>query len=394
MTISAEGTISRRSSTTAWESRVRAARRHAGLTQQELADRVGLSRQALNAIETGRSIPNTAVALRLARALGCPVEDLFAESEPDVVDRVHFPLPVPAGAVRLTLARVRGRWVGYPLARGHDVLEGFAAADGLLTSRDRFGQARLLAPHTHLEHTAVLLGCDPSLSIVAAHLARQRSDVRLLWVSAASETALATVAAGEAHVAGSHLWDPAARTFNVAHAERALAGIGGIVVRYASWELGFVVPPGNPKGVRSVADLAGTGVRIVNRELGAGSRTFLDDRLSELGAPPTAVLGYDRVVPSHLEVARAVASGAADAGIALRATADVFGLDFAPLTEAQFDLTIPRDHLDHPAIGILLEVVQSARLRDELRTLPGYEVSQLGKVVAKVPEPSRGSGRW
>ncbi|MCA9712564.1 MAG: helix-turn-helix domain-containing protein, partial [Myxococcales bacterium] len=41
-----------------------------GLSQSALADRVGVSRQALVAIEAGRQVPSTALALHLARALG------------------------------------------------------------------------------------------------------------------------------------------------------------------------------------------------------------------------------------------------------------------------------------------------------------------------------------
>ena len=48
-----------------------------GLTQQELARLVGLSRQSLNRIENGRTVPSTVVALQLSRAVGCRVEDLF-----------------------------------------------------------------------------------------------------------------------------------------------------------------------------------------------------------------------------------------------------------------------------------------------------------------------------
>ncbi|MCS6802847.1 MAG: substrate-binding domain-containing protein [Chloroflexota bacterium] len=369
---------------------MRAARLQAGLSQQALAERVGLSRQAMNAIETGRAVPNTAVALRLAQVLRCRVEDLFAEPELSEVGRLRLSAVAPGRGSRLAVARVREQWVGYSLAAGRDVLDGFAPADGLLAPGGHSARIRLLAPRAQLERTAVLVGCDPSLSIVCAHAARNHADRRLLWFPAPSEAALAAVAAGEAHVAGSHLWDPAAGAFNLPHAERALAATGGIVVRYARWELGLVVAPGNPKGLRAVADLVGTGVRIVNREAGSGSRALLDDRLAALGAPATAVLGYERVVSSHLDVARAVAAGSADAGIALRATADAFGLEFVPLAEAQFDLTIPRDHLDHPAIALLLDLLQSGPLREELRALPGYEVDQLGTLLAEVAGPANG----
>jgi len=58
-------------------SRLRDARAAAGLTQAELAERIGVSRKTINTIENKVFTPSTLVALLLARALGRPVEDLF-----------------------------------------------------------------------------------------------------------------------------------------------------------------------------------------------------------------------------------------------------------------------------------------------------------------------------
>jgi molybdate-binding protein len=183
----------------------------------------------------------------------------------------------------------------------------------------------------------------------------------------------------------SHLPDRASGDFNVAQARRVLARTGGLVVTYASWEQGFVVPPGNPKGLRGVADLARPEVRLVNRELGSGSRALIDELLAGARVPPSALSGYDRVVTSHLAVARAVGSGAADVGIGLRALAHACGLDFVPLADVRFDLVIPRDHLEHPAVAVLLEVLQSRALRTELAALPGYSVGRMGTALADLP---------
>ena len=58
--------------------RLREARLAAGLTQAALAHRVEVSRKTINTVENGVFVPSTALALRLARALGVRVEDLFA----------------------------------------------------------------------------------------------------------------------------------------------------------------------------------------------------------------------------------------------------------------------------------------------------------------------------
>jgi putative transcriptional regulator len=60
------------------QNRLREYRKTAGgLTQQELADRAGVTRQSIISIEQGRYRPSVELALRLAQALGCSVEDLF-----------------------------------------------------------------------------------------------------------------------------------------------------------------------------------------------------------------------------------------------------------------------------------------------------------------------------
>ena len=64
------------------EGRVRAARLERGLSQAELAEAAGLTRQAICSIERDLYLPNVATALRLARTLDRRVEDLFGR-EPD-----------------------------------------------------------------------------------------------------------------------------------------------------------------------------------------------------------------------------------------------------------------------------------------------------------------------
>jgi putative transcriptional regulator len=63
---------------------LKAHRARLGLTQAELAERVGVSRKTINTVENGVFVPSTVLALRLARALGMPVEALF--TLPDAPD--------------------------------------------------------------------------------------------------------------------------------------------------------------------------------------------------------------------------------------------------------------------------------------------------------------------
>jgi putative transcriptional regulator len=61
--------------------KLRDARVAAGWTQADLAERIGVSRKTINTVENGVFIPSTVLALKLARALGKPVEALFSLAE-------------------------------------------------------------------------------------------------------------------------------------------------------------------------------------------------------------------------------------------------------------------------------------------------------------------------
>jgi putative molybdopterin biosynthesis protein len=355
------------------------------LSQRELARRAGLTRQAVNAIEAGRYAPNTSIAMRLARALGCRVEDLFHLYETPVEEPVRLAQGATPGTTRVAVAKIGGRLVAHPLTASRALVEGFVNADAVLISSQEPSVAHMMVSSDRLEHTALLLGCDPSLGALCDHLARRSRDLRVTWLSASSRQALDCIARKEAHLAGSHLRNPGGVEYNVAHARQALGTEGGLVVAFAAWEQGFVVAPGNPKGVHVVSDLARPDVRLVNREPGSGCRVSLDELLQSEGIPIESAPGYEDEVTSHLSVARAVMTGFADVGVALRAAAEVCGLDFVPLSLVHFDLVVSRSALHHPAVAALLDLLQGRALREELSTLPGYEVSRTGNVIADIP---------
>jgi putative molybdopterin biosynthesis protein len=363
------------------ESRVREVRLAHGISQAQLAQRCGLTRQAISAIESGHYVPNTTVSLRLAQTLGCTVEELFT-----LPAALELPgLRVVGGAApheqRLAVVNVGGQWVGYPLVDARELQPGFVRADVILgPGRSR---TELLAPANELAQTALLLGCDPGLGIVSSYLAAHKA--RLRWLSVGSQAALDAVGRGEAHLAGTHLPTSHGADDNLSHARVALGPGGGLVVEFARWLQGFAVAPGNPKEIRSVEDLARPEVRLVNREPGSGSRALLDLLLDRSGIPRHLVDGYDRLSSSHLGAASVVASGGADVAVTLYASAHAYGLDFLPLDEVRFDFVIPRSVVTHATVATLLEVMQSRALRADIGSLPGYDVTRMGTVLADLP---------
>lgn len=65
------------------KNRIRVGRAEVRMTQQQLADAVGVSRQTINAIEAGRFVPSTVLALKIARIFDCAVEAIFLLEETD-----------------------------------------------------------------------------------------------------------------------------------------------------------------------------------------------------------------------------------------------------------------------------------------------------------------------
>ncbi len=324
---------------TSSENKVRSARLARGLTQIDLAHRAGISRQALGAIESGVYQPGVSVALVLARELGTTVESLFAG------DDEH----------------------------------GFRSIDAGWSDREArpasSPQCRVL----------LIAGCDPAVVILADWLARQRSAVTAISFSCSSRKALAAVVNGRAHAAGVHLRDPKSGEYNLTSVRNALGRRRSLLINFARWELGLAVGPGNPLAIRGFADLQRPRLRIVNREAGSGARSALDEALNELSLKPDRLDGYRRELPGHLEIAAAVASGAADAGVTIRVAADAFGLGFIAIREERYDLVVLESERDLPPVKAMMDALNSHRFAGEVNQLCGYDTEQMGKVIAQIP---------
>lgn len=63
--------------------RIRIERAVLGMTQEELAKRISVSRQTINAMESGKYVPSTVLALKIAKVFGKAVEDIFGLEETD-----------------------------------------------------------------------------------------------------------------------------------------------------------------------------------------------------------------------------------------------------------------------------------------------------------------------
>ena len=65
------------------KNRIKVARAGQNITQQQLADAVGVSRKTINSIESGKFVPSTVLALKMARIFNCKVEEIFLLEKED-----------------------------------------------------------------------------------------------------------------------------------------------------------------------------------------------------------------------------------------------------------------------------------------------------------------------
>jgi DNA-binding XRE family transcriptional regulator len=326
------------------ESRVRAARVAAGLSQGALATAAGVSRQAVGAIEAGRHRPSVDAALAIARAVGRPVEELFGGAHQEACEPV-LGAPLADGTPVLA-ARVGARVVYAPAAAAL-AFQGWPQANAVLEG----GRPRLL-PGADLDGL-VVVGCDPALGSAAA-LLPAAGPRRVIALSGSTGAALAAMREGRAHGALVHN-----RAERLPRRPR-----GALRLPLARWRVGVASRGRRP---RSVAELCARHARVVQREPGASSQKAL------VAASGGAQLAGP-VASGHVEVARRVAYGAT-AGVTMEPAALQFGLAFGPLEDHVAELWIDAGERAHPAVEALGDVLRSSAFAARLAAIGGYDLT-------------------
>ncbi len=294
--------------------------------------------------------------------------------------------------LRVKVGRVSGALVATPVTRGAGALMSLVRADGVIripAESEGIGAGQevtveLLRPGRDIENTIVCIGShDNALDVLANFLKKRHPELSLSSAHVGSMGGLLALKRGEAHVAGTHLLDEETGEYNVSYIKKLLPEKRVMLVNLVYREQGLLVPKGNPKGVGGFDDLGRKDIVFVNRQAGAGTRLLTDMHLKRLGIDPEDVKGYDREEYTHMAVAAAVLSGAADTGLAVLSAAQALGLDFIPVAKERYDLAVPAEFADTPMIRALLGIISEDReFRDQIIGMGGYDVSEMGHVIA------------
>ncbi|MEN2974744.1 MAG: molybdopterin biosynthesis protein [Candidatus Caldarchaeales archaeon] len=317
----------------------------------------------------------------------------LAGHEEENIIRARIPFRVEVGRGKRNLLPVQivsspSGLVAYPLLGDSGTATTLSISDGFIDvdeekqyiSEGEEVEVRLFQP-LKISSISIIGSHCPALDILL--------DEARIWdaklVNVGSMTGWRAIKKGEADIAGTHLLDPETGLYNV-HMLKKMDLEGQVdIFRGYIRTIGLLIPKGNPKKITSLEDILREDIIFVNRVKGSGVRTYLDIKLRELGVdyPEKKIRGYSYEVKTHTAVASAVSQGRADVGISLGYVAEVYGLDFIPLTEEFFDFAIRRDRLVKDSVKRFVETLKDRSFHEKLRKLPYYKLPrEIGEKIS------------
>ena len=304
--------------------------------------------------------------------------------------------PVVSGLKYEEFVRVRMGYVGdklmaSPLNRGSGVVSSFMKADGILEVPQGLEgfeagaevNVRLLSPMEKLKNTVVVIGShDPLLDELGDMLHVENGDVYMSSSHVGSMGGIMAVRKGEAHAAGCHLLDTANGTYNLAYMKKYFPKGGVRLVRCVGRQQGLMVAKGNPLNLQKFSDIAGEGIRYVNRQKGSGTRILTDYLCKQNNLNVDEIYGYDREELTHTSVAVQIVSGSADVGMGIYSAAKLYDLDFIPICIEEYDLIIPDHAWDTPQVQRMIAILKSEEFKNKILALGGYTVENPGEIIS------------
>lgn len=321
---------------------IREIRERLGLTQSDLAERAGVSRQLVGALEVGRHVPRVDAALRLAGALGVEVASLFGP-EADPLDVVSGDRPHDGAMVRL--GRVGDRIVVSTARIGSS---GWDSPDGVVEE----GEVHRFAG---LNPGVVMVGCEPGLGVLEQAL--REGGRGALAVTCSSAAAIRALEASRAHMA-------------VVHGASDLESEAGDleITRFhlCSWRVGL----GGPADSSGWAEDAIRGLTpVAQREAGAGVQLAFERAAGRLVDGP--------LIEDHLQGARlAVTTGMP--AVTIEPAALAAGAGFYPLETHSAELWVSRRWVGDSGVEAVMNEISGERFQRRLAAVGGYDLSRIG----------------
>jgi putative molybdopterin biosynthesis protein len=322
-------------------------------------------------------------ALTIIRELVLPFLINYGLVVPDpavIRAEITSALPKEIGSdefVLCTLGKVGERWTVSPQSKGAGVQMSAVRANAYIrvprnsegyTAGDIVG-ARLMVPVHEAENALIVTGShDPVLDYLADLL--RPEGITLISTHVGSMGGILALKKDDCHAAPTHLLAEDG-SYNTTFLQKYLPQTKIDLICVAGRQQGVVSRTG-----LALAELPGRA--FVNRQRGSGTRMLLDFELKKAGIDPGSIPGYEREVTTHIAVALAVKSGEAEAGLCVYSAAKALNLPFVPVSQERYEIAIRHEHAGDPRVRALIRAIRSARFREILKNLGGYDTTETG----------------
>ena len=234
------------------------------------------------------------------------------------------------------------------------------------------------------QNDIIISGQDVILDILAENIREKTSDVRVLRSNVGSYESLYDLYNDKISISSAHLWDGDTNEYNTAFVRKMLPGIACLIINLAYRNVGFYVAKGNPYKINTWKDLTKHNISMINREKGSGIRILLDEKLRLNNIDREKINGYNIEKQSHSAVGRSIARCEGDVGLGNEKVASQLSeIDFIPLQEERYDLVIKVSDLKYPIYKMIVDTIQSEEFKKEIEALGGYNLKDIGKILAK-----------
>ena len=294
--------------------------------------------------------------------------------------------------LRVKIGAVDDRLIASQLPRGAGSITTITEADGIIRipahveglAEGETVTAELLRPLASIKNTVVITGShDNTLDVLADQIRRTNPGVSISSSHVGSMGGLMAIKKGACHMGGAHLLSPEDGSYNISYLQKYLPDVKVHLINLVMREQGLIIPKGNPKGIKSLSDVAGKSLVFMNRQPGAGTRILFDYQLEKLGLTRDRIKGYANEEYTHMSVAVAVLSGRADAGLGIYAAAKALDLDFIPVITESYDLVIPDRFIATDKVQVLLDTIRSQQFKQRVAALGGYGTEKTGELLWK-----------
>ncbi len=230
-----------------------------------------------------------------------------------------------------------------------------------------------------LEDMVIMQGSDDWLLSRVTQDFTRKNNIPVVTATVGSMAGLKAVSGGKAHLAGCHIARDQARELS------AGSGKGCYMMDLFSRRQGLIFDRERHPGITGLQSVEDLGLCFAERQQLSGTFQLVRRLFEDLGVPDPSreTAGESRTMgpcSSHMEVALAVRTGKADAGVGIQVAADLCGLDFIPLHTEPYRIAIPTQFFSRPHMVGFLDFILSELKSVSSSGVSGYEFDDLGRL--------------